>query len=77
VTFPLQMLAEATVPIMLITLGAQLARTARWPNWRLVLPVSLIKLVVMPLFTWPIVVMRGMWPWPGAPSTPWPGAGAS
>ncbi len=66
VTFPLQMLTDATVPIMLITLGAQLARSARWPQWHIVLPVAAIKLALMPLITWPLVMGLGMWPWPGA-----------
>lgn len=66
ITFPLHMLTDATVPVMLITLGAQLARSARWPNWKLVLPVAAIKLIVMPLITWPAAMALGMWPWPGA-----------
>jgi predicted permease len=64
--FPLDLLTAATVPIMLITLGAQLARSARWPRWGVVLPVAAIKLALMPLITWPLAVTLGMWPWPGA-----------
>ncbi len=66
ISFPLHLLTDATVPIMLITLGAQLARSARWPSWKMVLPVAAIKLLVMPLITFPIALALGMWPWPGA-----------
>ncbi|MEX2214055.1 MAG: AEC family transporter [Phycisphaeraceae bacterium] len=63
--FPLHMLTDATVPIMLLTLGAQLVKSARWPRWKVVLPVAAIQLIVMPLVTWPLVIAMGMWPWPG------------
>ena len=66
ISFPLHLLTDATVPIMLITLGAQLARSARWPSWKMVLPVAAIKLLVMPLITFPLALALGMWPWPGA-----------
>lgn len=66
ISFPLHMLTEATVPIMLITLGAQLVRSARWPSWKIVVPVAAVKLVVMPVITFGLVLGLGMWPWPGA-----------
>lgn len=63
---PLELLYNATVPIMLLTLGAQLAKSARWPRWQYVAPVLIIKLIVLPAVTAVYVVMIGVWPWPGA-----------
>lgn len=58
--------AKAMVPMALITLGAQLASQARWPNWSFVGPILLVKLIVMPLTTCVFVILLGLWPWPGA-----------
>ncbi|MGB6043182.1 MAG: AEC family transporter [Pirellulales bacterium] len=63
---PLNWLAAATVPIMLLTLGAQLAHDAHLPNWRLVSPVLILKLLVLPALTAVFVWRLGLWPWPGA-----------
>ncbi|NIP86727.1 MAG: hypothetical protein GTO03_14665 [Planctomycetales bacterium] len=63
---PLQMLAAATVPIMLLTLGAQLSETTQSPPWRLVGPVLVIKLLLLPAATAGGVWWFGLWPWPGA-----------
>ncbi|MFM7321420.1 MAG: AEC family transporter, partial [Armatimonadota bacterium] len=59
-------LAEALVPLALITLGAQLASQGRRPNWRLVGPVVVVKLLAMPAVAAIVVVALGLWPWPGA-----------
>ena len=45
---PIKMLSAATVPVMLLTLGAQLARNARWPEWRLIAPTMAVKLLLLP-----------------------------
>jgi len=66
VDMPVRMIADATVPIMLITLAAQLVDRARWPRWRMVLPVVGVKLLVMPVVTAGVVWAMGLWPWPGA-----------
>jgi malate permease and related proteins len=66
IEFPLRKMADATVPVMMVTLGAQLAQRARWPNWRLVAPAMAIKLVALPALTALIVWLLGLWPWPGA-----------
>ncbi len=63
---PIRMIADATVPIMLITLAAQLVERARWPRWRVVLPAVSVKLLLMPAVTAGLVVAMGLWPWPGA-----------
>lgn len=63
---PLFWLATATVPIMLLTLGAQLAHDAHLPNWRLVGPVLVLKLLALPALTALFVWLFGLWPWPGA-----------
>jgi predicted permease len=63
---PLEMLAVATVPVMLVTLGAQLAEDAQLPNWRLIGPAMIIKLAVLPAVTALVVWLCGLWPWPGA-----------
>jgi len=65
-TYALHMLADCLVPLALITLGAQLMRQARWPNWRRVAPVLVLKLVALPAVMAVVAVLCGMWPWPGA-----------
>lgn len=63
----LHTIAKGMVPVALVTLGAQLALRARWPNWKLITPVLFLKLAAMPAVTALVVVLLpGMWPWPGA-----------
>ncbi len=62
----LRLLADALVPIALVTLGAQLASRPRWPRWRVVAPIMLVKLLALPAVMAVVVVMMKMWPWPGA-----------
>ena len=59
-------IAQGMVPVALITLGAQLASRARWPRWRLIAPVLLVKLAILPAVTGLAVWALGLWPWPGA-----------
>ncbi len=66
VDFPTRYLALALIPLALVVLGAQLADRIRWPNWRIVGPVLLIKLVALPAATGVTVYFLGYWPWPGA-----------
>jgi predicted permease len=66
VSYSLHLLADCLVPLALLTLGAQLMRQARWPNWRRVAPVLVLKLVALPLVMTGVVLAFGMWPWPGA-----------
>jgi predicted permease len=61
-----RIVANGMVPIALITLGAQLVLQARRPNWRLITPVVLLKLLAMPAATAVVVYLLGLWPWPGA-----------
>jgi predicted permease len=75
VTLTTGYLSKGLVPIALVTLGAQLALRPRWPRWRPVIPVLLVRLV------WAPAQMAGMlfglhwlvagrspvldlWPWP-------------
>lgn len=58
--------AAGMVPIALVTLGAQLTKQARWPHWKLITPVLIIKLLAMPAATALVVHLLGLWPWPGA-----------
>ncbi len=62
----LRTVASGLVPVALITLGAQLATRARWPKWKVITPVVVMKLGVLPLATAGVVWMLGLWPWPGA-----------
>jgi predicted permease len=64
--YALNRLGGAVVPTALIILGAQLVENATWPKWRLVLPVMLLKLLVVPAATAVAVVMFDLWPMPGA-----------
>ncbi len=58
--------ADGMVSIALITLGAQLAKEPRWPKWRMIGPIVIIKLIAVPAGTGLVVWMMGLWPWPGA-----------
>jgi predicted permease len=66
VLYGVQTVANGLVPLALVTLGAQLASQARWPRWRVVLPVAALKLIVLPLVTALVVCLMHLWPWPGA-----------
>jgi predicted permease len=66
ILYSLKLIADGLVALALITLGAQLALQARWPRWRVVLPVIALKLLVMPAVATAIVFAFGLWPWPGA-----------
>lgn len=66
VLYSLKLIADGLVAVALITLGAQLALQARWPRWRVVVPVVALKLLVMPAVTTAVVFAFGLWPWPGA-----------
>ncbi|MDE0028616.1 MAG: AEC family transporter [Deltaproteobacteria bacterium] len=66
VSFPLRSLSGALVPMMLVALGAQLARGARWRRWREVVPIAFVKLLALPALIGATVYAFGLWPWPGA-----------
>jgi predicted permease len=63
---PLRMLGDAAIPVMLVILGAQLAQRARWPRWRIIGPVIVIKLLAVPAVTAAVCWAMGLWPWPAA-----------
>lgn len=58
-------IAAGLVPIALVTLGAQLARRARWPDWPRLSGALVLKLLLLPLASLLLVYMMGLWPWPG------------
>lgn len=64
--YPLHLIADGLVPLALVTLGAQLAQQARWPRWRVIVPLLALKLLAMPLVMAGVVWALGLWPWPGA-----------
>jgi Predicted permeases len=66
VLYGTKLIAEGVIAVALVTLGAQLSLQARWPRWRVVLPVIGLKLLVLPAVTTGVVVALGLWPWPGA-----------
>ncbi len=61
----LDRIAAGMIPVALFTLGAQVAQQARWPRWRLIAPVLVFKLLVMPIVAAFFVYCMGMWPFPG------------
>ena len=65
-SFPLRSLSGALVPMMLVALGAQLARGARWRHWREVVPIAFVKLLALPALIGAAAYAFGLWPWPGA-----------
>lgn len=58
-------IAAGLVPIALVTLGAQLARRARWPDWPRLSGALLLKLLLLPVASLLLVRAMGLWPWPG------------
>jgi predicted permease len=66
ILYALHTIADGLVPLALLTLGLQLKQQARWPHWKAVAPVLVLKLLVMPAVTAAIVLLLGLWPWPGA-----------
>jgi malate permease and related proteins len=66
IEYPAVQLGKAVVPLSLVTLGAQMASRARWPNIKLVAPVAVLKLLVMPVAAGVTAFCLGLWPWPGA-----------
>lgn len=66
VKYGLDTIAGGLVPVALFTLGAQLATRVRWPHWRKVGPVLVMKLILFPAVMALAVWILGLWPWPGA-----------
>lgn len=63
--YTLHLVADGLVPVALVTLGAQLMQSARWPRWRVIAPLLVAKLLLLPLVMAGVVVVLGLWPWPG------------
>lgn len=69
---PAEYLAAGLVPIALITLGAQLAANPRWPRWRPITFVLVLRLIFGPvqmigmLWIFSLTGWRAidLWPWP-------------
>jgi malate permease and related proteins len=53
-------LANGLVPIALVTLGAQLAKSPRWPRWKPVTLVSVIRLGVSGVLMWGLLYLAGL-----------------
>lgn len=63
---PVKWCADAVVPVALLTLGMQLAKQARWPDFKQVTVAVIAKLIVMPLVASLVCLVMAYWPWPGA-----------
>ncbi len=69
---PARYLANGLVPLALVTLGAQLASSWRWPRWRPVMLVVTMRLIAGPAVMWLMLAGFGyleipildLWPWP-------------
>ena len=65
-------LSDGLIPVALITLGAQLAANPRWPRWKPVSLVLLLRLIVGPLQMAGLLFLfhktgypsMDLWPWP-------------
>jgi malate permease and related proteins len=66
IDYPVTKLGEAVVPLSLVTLGAQMGARVRWPKFKVVAPVAVLKLIVMPVAAGLASWALGLWPWPGA-----------
>lgn len=64
--YPFKGMADTIVILSQMTLGAQLMSQWRKPRWRIVLPVSALKLLGLPAMAALVVWALGLWPWPGA-----------
>jgi len=67
-----KLLSDAMVPVALVTLGAQLVANPRWPRWKPVSLVLVLRLLLGPLqmagLLWMLhysgVHVMDLWPWP-------------
>lgn len=66
IDYPVTKLGEAVVPLSLVTLGAQMGMRVRWPRFKIVGPVAVLKLIVMPAAAGVAAWLLDLWPWPGA-----------
>lgn len=66
-------LAGGLVPMALVTLGAQLAKSPRWPRWKPIGVVLVLRLILAPMLMagmlWALhksgaPAMLNLWPWP-------------
>jgi predicted permease len=65
-------LADGLVPIALVTLGAQLASNPRWPRWKPIGLVLILRLLLSPLQMAALLFLLhktgyhqvDLWPWP-------------
>ncbi len=66
--YALHTVAAGVVPLSLFNLGSQLATrtTTRAVRWKIITPVLLAKLVLLPAVTAVVVILLGLWPLPGA-----------
>ena len=64
--YPARLIADGLVAVALVTLGSQLAKQARWPRWRIISPVLILKLLALPAIMAGVVWALRLWPWPGA-----------
>jgi len=66
--YALHTIADGVVPLSLFNLGSQLAsrNATRAVRWKIITPVLLAKLVLLPAVTAVVVILLGLWPMPGA-----------
>jgi hypothetical protein len=61
-----QLTADATAPIALVSLGAQIAANPPRSSARRIVPVLGLKLLALPAVTSAVCWALGLWPWPAA-----------
>jgi malate permease and related proteins len=61
-TYPLHQIADAIVPLSMLTLGMQLAQRRPELRAKIILPVLFLKLIAMPAVATAIVVFFRLWP---------------
>jgi len=69
---PTELLSAGLVPVALVTLGAQLAVRPRWPRWRPVSLVLLLRLIVAPILMGAMLWGSHRLGWPALDLWPWP-----
>ena len=57
---PIEMLADATIPVMLIVLGFQLSQGIEWRRWRSLISSSTIRLTASALIAYLVTVVLGL-----------------
>ncbi|MCS7034144.1 MAG: AEC family transporter [Phycisphaerae bacterium] len=69
---PVEYLAAGLVPMALITLGAQLGSNPRWPRWKPISAVLVLRLILAPMVMAGVLFLLHLSGWRALDLWPWP-----